>query len=185
MFARTVLTLLLCTTSTVALAGEPLRADATFSGGLAPALLAERTAQDPMRDPTMEQPLYPEERTELTTPPPQNIRPPKLDLNEWQREKRKLQAQTAVSWIFTGIGAAGVATTLAVFRACREADRTRDVDCSQERQVAQIGAPIFGALTVASLIPAIVYSARLSRHNRYYSEMARIQVTPGGLLFRF
>jgi hypothetical protein len=182
MFARSVLTLLLCTTSTLALAREPIRTGAVYSGGVAPVLLAAH-AQDPMSEPVYSP--EGEATTGITTPPPQNIRPPKLDMSEWQRERRKLQAQTAVSWIFTGIGIAGAATTMAIFRGCKEADRTRDVDCRQERQLATIGAPIFGALAVASLIPAIVYSARLGRHNRYYSEMARVSVSPGGLVLRF
>lgn len=215
MLARTVLTLLIFTTSTVAGAREPAQpVRSTYSGGLAPALLAARAA-DPMDDPELTEPTYndptynepeysepeyrdptltdpstgtttttPSTTTQLTTPTPTNVRPPRLQAAEWEREKRKLQAQTAVPWVLTGIGIAGVAIPLAMLRACNEADRTRDVDCRQERQAAMIGAPIAGALTVASIIPAIIYSTRLARHNRY-SGLARVSPAPGGVMVRF
>lgn len=187
MLARTVLTLLIfTTTSTVAVAREPLQPGrAGYAGGLAPALLAARAA-DPLTEPVYSEPTTTEPITTepLSTPPPQNIRPPQIQASEWERERKKLQAKTAVTWVLTGIGAAGVAVPLAMLRACDEADRTRVMDCSQERQTAGIAAPIFGALALASIIPAIVYSTRLSRHNRY-SGMARLGFSPGGVMLRF
>lgn len=184
MLVRTVLTLLIFTTSTVALAREPAPARAGYSGGLAPALLAAR-AVDPMTEPVYSEPTTPSSASPpLTTPPPQNIRPPRMQATEWEREKRKLQAQTGVSWALTLIGVAGTAIPLGMLRRCDEADRTRVMDCSQERRTAAIAAPVFGALTLAAIIPAIVYSTRLTRHNRY-SGMARLGVSPGGVLIRF
>lgn len=205
MLARTVLTLLIFTTSTVAGAREPAQpVRSTYSGGLAPALLAaqpltepetteptynEPTYNEPMTepgltDPTLTEPTTPSTTSPLVTPEPRNIRPPRLQAAEWEREKRKLQAQTAVTWVLTGIGIAGTAVPLALLRACDEADRVRERDCSQERQTAMIASPIFGALTVASVIPAIIYSTRLSRHNRY-SGLARITPTGNGIMIRF
>lgn len=184
MLVRTVLTVLIFTTSTVAVAREPAPIRPGYSGGLAPALLAAR-AVDPVTEPVYSEPTTPSSASPpLATPPPQNIRPPRIAADEWQREKKKLQAQTAVSWVFTLIGLTGTAVPLAVLRRCDEADRTRVMDCSQERRTAAIAAPVFGALTIASIIPAIVYSSRLARHNRY-SGMARFNVTPGGVLIRF
>jgi hypothetical protein len=212
MLVRSILTLLIFTSSTVAAAREPAPLRTGYSGGLAPTLLAARaadpmiqpppdyddpdygsdpTAPDPTTatDPITGEPLTtsPTETTApmITTSPPQNIRPPKMPVDEWEREKRKLQAKTAVTWVLTGVGIAGVAVPLAMLRACDEADRTRVMDCSQERTTAAIAAPIFGALTLASVIPAIVYSTRLARHNRYYSGLARVGVSPGGLVLRF
>ncbi|PCC68390.1 hypothetical protein SAMN02745121_05044 [Nannocystis exedens] len=183
MLVRTVLTLLIFTTSTVAAAREPAPG---YSGGLAPGLLAARAAQSPgTGEPVVTEPTTPSSVSPPSaTPPPQSIRPPRMQASEWDRERRKLQAQTAVSWVLTGIGVAGTAVPLVLLRRCDEADRTRTMDCSQERRTAAIAAPIFGALTLASIIPAIIYSTRLARHNRY-SGMARFNVTPGGVQIRF
>lgn len=185
MLVRTVLTLLIFTTSSVALAREPGPVRG-YSGGLAPGLLAARAAQSSATG----EPVYSEPGTPSSvsppsaTAPPQSIRPPRMQASEWEREGRKLKAQTAVSWVFTAIGVVGTAVPLAMLRRCDEADRTRMMDCSDERRTAAIAAPLFGALTLASIIPAIIYSTRLSRHNRY-SGMARFNVSPGGVQIRF
>ncbi|MCY0987830.1 hypothetical protein OV203_11895 [Nannocystis sp. ILAH1] len=185
MLVRTVLTLLLFTTSTVAAAREPAPVRG-YSGGLAPGLLAARAAQSPATgEPVLTEPSTPSSVSPPSaTPPPQSIRPPRMQASEWEREGRKLKAQTAVSWVLTTVGVVGTAVPLAMLRRCDEADRTRVMDCSDERRTAAIAAPIFGALTLASIIPAIIYSTRLSRHNRY-SGMARFNVTPGGVQLRF
>ncbi|WAS96816.1 hypothetical protein [Nannocystis punicea] len=184
MLVRTVLTLLIFTTSTVALAREPAQ-PVRYSGGLAPRLLAARTAQSPgTSEPVLTEPSTPSSVSPPSaTPPPQSIRPPRIQASEWERERKKLQAQTAVSWVFTSIGVVGTAVPLALLRRCDET-HARHADCNGERQTAAVAAPIFGALTIASIIPAIVYSARLARHNRY-SGMARFNVTPGGVQIRF
>ncbi|MDC0716342.1 hypothetical protein [Nannocystis bainbridge] len=187
MFVRTVLTLVLFTTSTVAVAREPVPpVRSGYAGGLAPVLLAARTPQSPdTSEPVLTEPTTPSSVSPPSaTPPPQSIRPPRIQAHEWERERRKLRAQTAVSWVLTGIGMAGTAVPLGMLRRCDDLDRTRAVDCSQERRTAAIAAPIFGALTLAAIIPAIIYTTRLSRHNRY-SGMARLGASPGGLLIRF
>lgn len=169
MFARTCLTLTLCFTSTLAAAKEPARR----AEGPMPAALAKRTAEPP--PPT-------------SAPPPRQTQPdltPATMKRDWQTEYKWLQAGTAVSWILVGLGTIGTIVPLSTLRRCNVADAAgANIDCSLERRTASITTPIVGLLTLAALVPAIMFTTRLSKH-RAERPMAKLQLAPGGMALHF
>lgn len=58
------------------------------------------------------------------------------------------------------------------------------VDCSGERRAAGITTPLIVVLTLASLVPAVLFSRRLAKHSRE-RHTARLRVAPGGLALDF
>ncbi|HEY8378488.1 MAG TPA: hypothetical protein VIK91_18465 [Nannocystis sp.] len=104
---------------------------------------------------------------------------------DWQTEHRFLQAGTGVSWSLVGLGILGMAIPLGMLSRCNAAsDLGGDVDCSPERRVAAITSPILGIMTLAALVPAVLFTRKLVRHKRE-RPVARLQVAPGGLAVQF
>lgn len=169
MLARSCLTLLLCCTSTLAMAKEPaMRAEG-------PAPLALRRTAEPA----------PEAGPILRNAP--DLTPDRMQ-RDWKTEQRWLQAGTGVSWVLAGLGTIGFIVPLSMLSRCNRAqDAGAILDCSQERRTAGVMAPILGVLTVAAIIPAVMFTRRLVKHDdkRPNRQSARLGVTPGGLSLQF
>lgn len=169
MLARSCLTLLLCCTTTLAAAKEP----AQVAEG--PALAARKTAPEGEPAPI------------LGTRAP-DITPPDMR-RDWKTEQRFLQAGTGASWVLAGLGSIGFIVPLAMLNRCNQANEAGAmVDCSQERRTAGVMAPILGVLTLAALVPAVMFTRRLVKHDDKRPgkrATARLGVTPGGLSLQF
>lgn len=160
MLIRSVLTTFVFTSSTLAGPAQPE----------APAGAQEPAGSEPRRPSTSE--LVPD-----ITPPAAR--------RDWQTEHRFLQAGTGVSWTLVGLGVLGMAIPLGMLSRCNSADQLGgEVDCSPERRVAAITSPILGVMTLASLVPAVLFTRRLIRHKRE-RPVAQLRFTPGGLALQF
>ncbi|MCY1055334.1 hypothetical protein [Nannocystis sp. SCPEA4] len=175
MLARSCLTLLLCCTSTLAAAKEPAQV-AAAQGPVARPLAARNV--EPANQPT---PLIPPGREPDLVPPDYK--------RDWQSEQRFLQAGTGVSWALAGLGTIGMAIPLGMLNRCNQAaDRGAMIDCSQERRTAGIMAPILGVLTIAAIVPAVMFTRRLVKHdNKKPGKQRRTAfgVNAGGLALQF
>lgn len=159
MFVRSIVTLFLFTASTVASAAPT---EARGEG--------ERAGAPQRPPPTSE--MIPD-----LTPPAAR--------RDWQTEHRFLQAGTGVSWSLVGLGIVGMAIPLGMLSRCNTAsDLGGDIDCGPERRVAAITSPILGIMTLAALVPAVLFTRKLVRHKRE-RPVARVQVAPGGLQIQF
>lgn len=171
MLARTCLSLTLCLTSTLAAAKEP----AQRAEGPLPPTLARRDAE-PQETSTSPAPAARRNQPDLT---------PASMKRDWQTEHRWLQAGTGISWVLVGLGTIGTIVPLTTLRRCNTADAAgADIDCSLERRTAAITTPIVGLLTVAALVPAIMFTTRLARH-RSERPVARLRPAAGGLAVDF
>lgn len=174
MFIRSCLTLLIYTTSTLALARE-LPADA-------------RAAP---KAPTIPSPALALAPSGATAPGPASssmepdLTPPRAR-RDWKTEHRWLQTGTGVTWSLVGLGVIGFIVPLGMLGSCnRAADAPNaTVDCSMERRTVGVSAPIIGVLTLASLVPAILFTRRLVRHQKE-RHTARLRIAPGGLALAF
>lgn len=108
----------------------------------------------------------------------------KLDLADqaWQRRYRRLRVQTGVSWGLTAVGIVGMVIPLAHLASYGKQPGFLLPDSGF---VEIITIPMFGALTAAALVPAIVYTSRLVDHRRRRPIHARLQAAPGGVILRF
>ncbi|MFY0535334.1 hypothetical protein [Nannocystis pusilla] len=107
---------------------------------------------------------------------------------DWKTEQRFLQAGTGTSWALAGLGTIGMAVPLAMLNRCNNAsDAGAMVDCSQERRTAGIMAPILGVLTVAAIVPAVMFTRRLVKHDNKKPGKQRTAfgVNAGGLQLQF
>lgn len=113
-----------------------------------------------------------------------DITPP-LMRRDWQAEHRFLQAGTGVSWTLVGLGIIGMAIPLGMLSRCNNtAELGGDVECAPERRVAGVTAPILGVMTLASLVPAVLFTRKLVRH-RNERPTAELRFAPGGVVLRF
>lgn len=113
-----------------------------------------------------------------------DITPP-LMRRDWQAEHRFLQAGTGVSWTLVGLGIIGMAIPLGMLSRCNQtAQLGAEVDCADERRAAGITAPILGVMTLASLVPAVLFTRKLIRH-RNERPTAELRFAPGGVVLRF
>lgn len=100
----------------------------------------------------------------------------------WQRQYRRLRAQTGVSWSLTAVGILGVTIPLAQLAKYP----TESEFVLPDAGFAEIiTIPIFAALTAAALVPAIIYTGRLVRHRRHRPMHTRLHLAPGGVVLRF
>lgn len=101
-------------------------------------------------------------------------------------EHRWLQAGTGVTWTLVGLGIIGMIIPMSMLSSCNRADTRADgtLDCSPERRVVGVTTPIIGVLTLASLVPAVLFTRRLAQHNKQ-RRTARLQLAPGGLALQF
>lgn len=175
MLIRSCLTLLLYTTSTVALA-LPAEGPRVRVAAPPPTILAAPSGATAPPRSDGAAPLAPLER-DLT---------PSGTRGDWATEHRWLQAGTGVSWSLFGLGLIGFIVPLGMLGSCNAAGDQpgSTVDCSGERRAAGITTPIIGVLTLASLVPAILFSRRLARHSRERAT-ARLRLSPGGLALDF
>lgn len=126
--------------------------------------------------PTRPPPIY------AVSPP--DLVPPVVPERVWQAQRRKLRIQVGVAWTFTAIGLVGLTIPLVVLGTCDPTvPGSRIRDCP-ERVGSLIAAPIFGALTAASLVPAVIFTDRLV-YQRTPERAPQLGVAPGGLLLRF
>lgn len=107
--------------------------------------------------------------------------PPAVPEHVWQAQLRKLRMQTAVSWSLAAVGLTGFLVPLALLSRCAEDASFRD--CPEGRG-ALIMTPIFGALTLASLVPAVIFTDRLVYHRRP-ERRVRMTWSAGGVVVRF
>jgi hypothetical protein len=174
MLARSCLTLLLCCTSTLAAAKEPAQVAA---------------AQAPVARPLAARNVEPANQPGLISPGKEpDIVPPDYK-RDWQTEQRFLQAGTGASWALAGLGTIGLIVPLAMLGRCNNAqDAGAMIDCSQERRTAGIMAPILGVLTVAAIVPAVMFTRRLVQHDNRKPgkrQRAAVGVNAGGLVLHF
>ena len=173
MLARSCLTLLLCCTSTLAAAKEPAQVAAT---------------QAPIARPLAARNVEPANQSGLISPGKEpDIVPPDYK-RDWKTEQRFLQAGTGTSWVLAGLGTVGLIVPLAMLSRCNNAqDAGAMIDCSQERRTAGIMAPILGVLTVAALVPAVMFTRRLVKHDNKKPGKQRTAfgVNAGGLQLQF
>lgn len=132
--------------------------------------------------------LAPSEAPEGATPGDQmvpDLTPPAVQ-RDWDAERRWLLAGTGVTWTLVGLGVIGLVIPLSMLNSCNLADRRADgaLDCSPERRVAAVTTPIIGVLTLASLVPAVLFTRRLIKHKNQ-RETAHLRLAPGGLALRF
>lgn len=102
---------------------------------------------------------------------------PRPPLSPWQRQHRRLQIQTGVSWGFVGVGLVGTAGALGSLLSCRRGDFCEPIG-------ELVAVPMFAVLTAAALVPAIIYTDRLVEHRRR-RPAARLKFSPVGLVFSF
>lgn len=114
------------------------------------------------------------------TPP--DLVPPVVPAHVWRAERQRLKLQTALSWTFAAIGFIGVTTSLVLLGTCDEVGALK-AGCPY-RQGAMIAAPIFSAVTIGALVPAVLYTDRLVYH-RVPDREIQLGLGPGGLLLRF
>lgn len=165
MLIRSFLTLFVYTTSTIAAAQQP-----GAPAGETPAATPQEGPRAEGKSPTSS--LVPD-----ITPPAAR--------RDWQTEHRFLQAGTGVSWTLVGLGVLGMAIPLGMLSRCNATERLGgEVDCGSERRTAAITAPILGIMTLASLVPAVLFTRRLANHKRERG-VARLQFTPGGVALQF
>lgn len=113
-----------------------------------------------------------------------DLTPPAMQ-RDWNSERRFLQAGTGVAWTLVGLGTLGMAVSLGILANCNAANTLgADVTCSSERRAAAITGPILGIMTLASLVPAVLFTRRLVRHKKE-REVARLRFMPGGLAVQF
>lgn len=176
MLARSCLTLLLCCTSTLAAAKEPAQVAAAQAPVARP--LAARNVE-PASQPGNQPGLMPGKEPDIV--PPDYKR-------DWKTEQRFLQIGTGASWALAGLGTIGLIVPLAMLSRCNNAqDAGAMIDCSQERRTAGIMAPILGVLTVAAIIPAVMFTRRLVKHDNKRPDKRRTAfgVGAGGLQLQF
>lgn len=107
--------------------------------------------------------------------------PPAVPEHVWQTQLRRLRVQTAVSWTLAAVGITGLIVPIALVSRCDEDARFRE--CPEGRG-ALIAMPIFGALALASLVPAVIFTDRLVYHRRP-ERRVRMAVSPNGIELRF
>lgn len=107
--------------------------------------------------------------------------PPVVPERVWQERLQRLKVQTALSWTFAAIGLVGLTVPIAMLARC-EGDAQFEA-CPYWRG-AVIAAPIFGALAVASLVPAVIFTDRLVYHRRP-ERRPRLGWGPGGVVLRY
>lgn len=112
----------------------------------------------------------PEGLDDLPTTPP--------NLLSWEQRERRLRIQTGVSWSFVGLSLVSTLPTIIVARQCAKGG------CFEE-YVSVINLPLSATLFVASLIPALIYTYRLTEHRRTHNTSVRLEPGAGGLTLRF
>lgn len=174
MFARISVTLLFSLHSVIAAARPPVPALPRPPARMALGVMAVDVA--------------PAQAPQGATPADQmvpDLTPPAV-ARDWDAEHRWLQAGTGVTWTLVGLGVIGMIIPLSMLSTCNRADSRADgsLDCSPERRVVGVTAPIIGVLTLASLVPAVLFTRRLAQHNKQ-RRTAQLHLAPGGLALRF
>ncbi|MEZ4453606.1 MAG: hypothetical protein R3B09_29395 [Nannocystaceae bacterium] len=95
----------------------------------------------------------------------------------WRAKERQLKIQTGISWSAVGLGVLSMVPSFVLIADCR-------LHGCFELYFPIYALPVSGIVTLASLIPASIYTARLHRH-RQRRPVARLQPGPGGLVLRF
>lgn len=97
-----------------------------------------------------------------------------------------MQAGTGVTWTLVGLGIIGMIIPMSMLSSCNRGDTRADgtLDCSPERRVVGVTTPIIGVLTLASLVPAVLFTRRLAQHDKQ-RRTAQLQLAPGGLALQF
>lgn len=102
----------------------------------------------------------------------------------WRAKERRLKIQAGISWSFVGLGVLSTVPVFIAIAGCNAQAAAGEIGCF-EFPLPPIALPISAIVTVASLIPASIYTARLRTLRRRRPESARLQPAIGGLGVRF
>ncbi|WAS97283.1 hypothetical protein [Nannocystis punicea] len=122
--------------------------------------------------------------TPMVAVTPPDLLPPVIPEQKWRAERRKVKIQAAASWTVALIGLVGMAVPLVILGTCGDEQKGSYVRWCPERRGAQIAAPIFAAVALAGLVPAVIYTDRLL-YQRIPARAPQLGLGPGGLLLRF
>jgi len=100
----------------------------------------------------------------------------------WAKKRRRLQIQTGISGGLVGAFLVSVPMALFLPSTCRDPDP--DFGCG-EGYGRIFGSLMLAAAAVVTVIPTIVYGARLDRHWYDRPVSTRVSLSPGGLALRF